>query len=508
MLKPIVNKPKRLIGVALSFSLAVTAGAAISLYEMRVDAFERAREAASNMTEVIEYDVTRNLDLYSAALETVAQRLADPEVATLSDHVRRMALFGGMIRAEDLGSILVSDRQGQAILDSRAEPPRPLHFGDRDYFLVHARGQAKGLYVSKPFQVRTGFGPAIALSLGLKDAGGQFAGVVVGGLRLSYFDRLFARMSLGTHGTVALLYADGSVVARRPAIPLDSPAATRSVQADMLARNPQGIYLGRSVRDGVERLYVYRRIGAYPLFVAVGAATGDIYASWKARAWAIGVLGVLFNLATLATACLFARQLEGRLAEQRRHAELAATDGLTGLANRRALDERLAQETRRAARGQHSIAVLMVDVDHFKAYNDHYGHLRGDSALRAVAECVRANVRRPGDLAARYGGEEFCVVLPDIDLASAGVVAENIRRAIQALALPHARSPAGMLTVSIGGAAGTPRPGDDTYMEALAAEADAQLYRAKALGRNRCMPQPATAEAGAPPCVPVAPPEG
>ena len=100
------------------------------------------------------------------------------------------------------------------------------------------------------------------------------------------------------------------------------------------------------------------------------------------------------------------------------------------------------------------------------------------------------------------------MVLPDIDLASAGVVAENIRRAIRRWPFRTRAQPAGMLTVSIGGAAGTPRPGDDTYMEALAAEADAQLYRAKALGRNRCMPQPATAEAGAPPCVPVAPPEG
>uniref|UniRef100_UPI0032215992 GGDEF domain-containing protein n=1 Tax=Ralstonia pseudosolanacearum TaxID=1310165 RepID=UPI0032215992 len=131
---------------------------------------------------------------------------------------------------------------------------------------------------------------------------------------------------------------------------------------------------------------------------------------------------------------------------------------------------------------------MMIDVDHFKAYNDHYGHPDGDAALQAVARCIQANLRRPGDLAARYGGEEFCVVLPGSDLDSANVVAETIRRAILVLNIPHARSASTALTVSIGAASGTPASSGEPRAATLTKAADAQLYRAKTSGRNRTMP--------------------
>ncbi len=342
-----------------------------------------------------------------------------------------------------------------------------------------------GVYISKPFEARTGLGLAIALSLRLNDADGKFAGVVSGGLRVRYFDRLFSGVTLGKNGSIALLYADGTLATRRPALESAAAAAKRSVHLGLFANTTGGTYLDASVRDGVERLYTYRRIGNYPLFVAVGTATDDIYDNWKARAWWIGVLVVLFNVVTLAMAYLFAQHLERRIEEQRRHAELAATDALTGLANRRALDERLEAEWRRAARERQPLSVLMIDVDHFKAYNDQYGHPDGDVALQTVARCIQANLRRPGDLAARYGGEEFCVVLPGSDLGSANVVAETIRHAIQALDIPHARSDAAVLTVSIGAASGTPAAAGELRTATLTKAADAQLYRAKTSGRNR-----------------------
>lgn len=301
-------------------------------------------------------------------------------------------------------------------------------------------------------------------------------------------------MTLGPKGAIALFYADGTLIARRPAPPAAGAAEKRSPEAlKRVIDTTDGLYLGKSVRDGIERLYTYRRIGHYPLYVAVGAATEDIYANWTSRAWAIGLLVAVFNLVTMALAYQFAKQLEKRLAAGRRHAELAITDALTGLPNRRALDAFLDKEWKRALRERWPVSVLMIDVDAFKPYNDHYGHLGGDTALKAVARCIQAHASRSGDLAARYGGEEFCIVLPHTDLEGAIAVAEHIRQAVLALHIPHAQGPAGILSVSIGAATDTPALSGDRA-ETLTQAADTQLYRAKTQGRNRTMPTGAEAE--------------
>jgi diguanylate cyclase (GGDEF)-like protein/PAS domain S-box-containing protein len=162
--------------------------------------------------------------------------------------------------------------------------------------------------------------------------------------------------------------------------------------------------------------------------------------------------------------------------------QLATSDGLTGLANRRTFDEHLAAEVGRARRGGR-LALVLLDVDHFKTYNDHYGHLEGDACLRAVAGAVRLLVRRAGEVAARYGGEEFALLLPGSDLAAAAQLAELVRARIAGLALPHARHPAGIVTASFGVAV---CPNDASADGgALIKAADAALYRAKAEGRNR-----------------------
>ncbi len=171
------------------------------------------------------------------------------------------------------------------------------------------------------------------------------------------------------------------------------------------------------------------------------------------------------------------------LAEANRRLEgLSIQDGLTGLANRRRFDEMLAREWRRAERSGSSIGLVMVDIDHFKRYNDHYGHLRGDYCLRAVAEALAASTRREIDITARYGGEEFVVILPGADLRLARGVAERGRAAVAGLEEPHEDSPFGIVTASLGVAALVPEPGMGP--ERLIELADAALYRAKREGRN------------------------
>ena len=161
---------------------------------------------------------------------------------------------------------------------------------------------------------------------------------------------------------------------------------------------------------------------------------------------------------------------------------LVELDGLTGIANRRRLDRKLAEETARCARNQLPLSVVLIDIDHFKRFNDTYGHLAGDECLKQVGQALERGVHRPADLVARYGGEEFCVVLPETDPDGAMRIAERLRAAIAALVLqtPHGET---RVTGSIGVACEIPSLG--VKSESLLTKADAALYQAKEDGRNR-----------------------
>ncbi|AOI59734.1 diguanylate cyclase [Burkholderia diffusa] len=178
---------------------------------------------------------------------------------------------------------------------------------------------------------------------------------------------------------------------------------------------------------------------------------------------------------------------------------LTHSDGLTGLSNRRYLDEYLAAEWRRGTRERSELSLLMIDVDNFKLYNDTYGHVSGDSVLKQVAATIERSLGQAGDLAARFGGEEFAVVMPATSPGAARLLGEKIRLAVESLRLEHAHSSTGRyVTISIGGASIVPAAGVPTT--SLIEAADRALYRAKHDGKNRV-------EIDAPPA-PAAPPVG
>jgi two-component system chemotaxis family response regulator WspR len=163
---------------------------------------------------------------------------------------------------------------------------------------------------------------------------------------------------------------------------------------------------------------------------------------------------------------------------------LMNSDGLTGLSNRRHFDEYLELEWRRAIREQTQLSLMMIDVDYFKAYNDNFGHLEGDEALRQVAKAIRASCSRPSDLPARYGGEEFALVLPNTSPGGARLLAEKLRQTVAGMNIPHiAPSEGASLTVSIGLSTVVPQVG--SHSRQVIQSADQGLYAAKHNGRNQ-----------------------
>lgn len=165
-------------------------------------------------------------------------------------------------------------------------------------------------------------------------------------------------------------------------------------------------------------------------------------------------------------------------------AQLASRDGLTGLYNRRYMNNQLEKEFQRHKRQTLPLSIAMIDVDYFKPYNDGYGHIEGDACLKRIAACIGSNSRRPGELAARFGGEEFAVILPHTTAADAEKYGERLRASVHRLNIGHAYAPAGCITVSVGVASVI--PGESSTPEQLLAAADEALYAAKAAGRNCC----------------------
>ncbi|MEO8419848.1 MAG: diguanylate cyclase [Hyphomicrobium sp.] len=210
---------------------------------------------------------------------------------------------------------------------------------------------------------------------------------------------------------------------------------------------------------------VRRKDGAYVWVEITGRALG-------------GDLGVMLSMRDISRR----KSAEDRLEEANRNLlMLASTDGLTGLANRRSFDKALVRELARCARDGLPLALLLVDVDHFKSYNDSYGHQEGDECLKRLSHLLRGMARRPGDVAARYGGEEFAVILPNTSAEGGHQFAESLRTSVEALKLPHCRSSYGIVTISIGLACEIPTGADSDMLQ----HADAALYAAKAGGRNR-----------------------
>jgi diguanylate cyclase (GGDEF)-like protein len=489
-------RPGNVIGWLTTLSLCIAFGmlalGAVILFDLREDAWRQAEQASNNLVVALERDIARNIAVYDLSLHSAIDALARPDIDQISPETRHMTIFDGAASAEYLGSIVMLDANGTVVEDSTSLTPHTLNLSDRDYFRIHQNQSDAGLFVSRPFRSRLRNGdPSIAISRRVSGADGRFRGVVAGSMRLAYFQNLFDKLDLGHHGTLTLLRADGRVIMRSP---LGEGDIDRDLGGDPAFRNylaaPFGHWTGTSLFDGVERLFTFRQLDGLPLILTVAVSADDILAPWRRKALGIGLVLTMLCSASMTLCVMFRGELLRRMAAEKSLIEaggrlltLATTDALTGLTNRGAFEERLTREWRRAIRAETPIALLMLDADCFKLFNDNYGHGQGDQVLQGIASCIERNVRRPADTAARYGGEEFAALLPDTDFAGALDVAERIRAAVVGLGISHIGSPSKQVTVSIGVAVARPRHGELSGM--LLKDADERLYDAKRGGRNR-----------------------
>jgi diguanylate cyclase (GGDEF)-like protein len=474
------------VGAAGTLVAVAMAGLTLlTLYMGRSDTLEHARQTSQNLVSIICGDLARNVEIDDLSLQAMVDGARDESAMALPADVRRAVLFDRATTAAYLGGAYVIGLHGEVLASQNNEIDRSVSLADRDYFLAQQRSPATGLYFSHPFHSRLRDGKlSIGLTRRIDDANGAFAGIALLAIRIEYFHHLLENIDTGELGSVFIVMDDGTLLARKPFVARDiGSSIAKSPTFQTMASHDSGSYVAVAAMDGVRRMYTYARVQGTPLIAAVAPAVDDVLAPWWHRSRIAAALTLAFGAIFVMVSWLLAFVLRDKLRAQAALMRLAATDPLTGLGNRRVLDTRLDEEWRRARRSGLPLSVLFIDIDHFKQFNDTYGHASGDETLTTVAECIAASVRRSVDVVARFGGEEFAVLLPQTSAEGALVVAEKIHRKVQARRVVQDQGERVTVTVSIGCATCVPAAGESA-LDLLAA-ADRQLYAAKAAGRNR-----------------------
>lgn len=473
-----------IFGSSLSVLSILTIVASLLVRE-RTDTALSAARTASNMVQLIDADVMRNAELYDSSLQGMIKAWQRTDLKNLSPELRQLVLFDRSTAAPYKGDLVLLDNRGEIIADSLSVIPRDDNFSDRSYFKEHATDPSLELHVSSPYKTRWGYKDwCIGFSRRMSGPNGEFMGIASAAMRLVYFKQLFMSQRLGNDSSINLINTQGILIVRHPekdGQDLIGKDYSRTANFQRMLREGEGSFSAWSTQLNAQRFYTFSRVGNLPLIVVIGQSEAEVYAVWRRNAWLVGSATSVLCLGILWLTGLLCRELRRRQRAEDQLACLAATDGLTGLDNRRQMDASMETEWSRAQRSGKPLSMLMIDVDHFKAFNERHGHQGGDQALRKVAQTIASNIRRPGDMAARYGGEEFVVVLPETDSKGALKIAENVRKAIETLPpFPGDEQP---ITVSIGVASQTVHSGDK--LAAFFGIADKALYQAKNNGRNR-----------------------
>jgi diguanylate cyclase (GGDEF)-like protein len=525
--KPILSIRARLIVVAL---LAIA-----PLMVERVRGLERARTERAQLAQSQVVDLARGAaaaqrDFVSsmrALLQVVARAYTrmPAEPADCNRALTNLTSSVPWLRGVDIAG---TDGRVKCATDPRAVG---LDISDRGYFQSAMRNQdfiLSDYLISRVHQL-----PALVATYPVLKEDGTPDGVVLALINLQWIGDLAATPARRADTSVDLIDGGGTLLAASAdqGTLIGTDFAAHPLVRDMLARD-EGTMTAVGF-DGVRRIFAYVRLPWTRARLAVGLDEAVVHGSIDREisiayvqlglfgmlvllaAWFGGerlILRPIRSLVSMATRLgrgdlqvraadepwlaefeplaaafddmarkLAAREEELQIANQHLE-ELASLDGLTGLANRRGFDRELERQWQRAAERSRPLALMMIDIDHFKLFNDRYGHVRGDACLRAVGETLSLVTLEHAVLVARYGGEEFALLLPGLDVARTTALAEEARRAIEDLLIVHEETVSGFVTISIGVESQVPEPGQSAAD--LVEAADRALYAAKRRGRN------------------------
>jgi diguanylate cyclase (GGDEF)-like protein len=456
-------------------------------------ALEEARISAANLARATAQHAEGALRQVDSMLGGITERIEGDGLANLDAQRLHGLLKRQVSLLPQLHGLFIYGPDGSWLVTDKDQTPPGANNADREYFAWHRSHPGNALHVGPVIVSRSTGEQVIPVSRRIDYPDGTFAGVFLATLRLDYFQDFYAGFEIDEHGIFVLLLADGTLLARRPALPAaiginlsQSPVFTR-----YLPYMDSGTAEFNSPLDGERRLYGFRRVKDYPLVAQAALSRQSALQAWKVDLLkTLVVLSVLGCGIGLFGAALM-REFKQRIAVEQalraaQHSlnQMAFHDGLTGLANRRRLDIALIDELGRARRLKYPVAMIMLDLDRFKLFNDRYGHPAGDDCLQAVAAVLSATVRRTSDLAVRYGGEELALLLPNTPFEGACKVAEDVLEGIRALGIPHQDNDRGIVTASCGVYVCEPAT-EDITPAAIIKGADALLYAAKHSGRDR-----------------------
>ncbi len=483
--------------------LAVLAGAILTVYGVlaatdREARFTQAEGKTRQVAFFVAQDVAEKFRTYDRALITLAERSRAVGLDGLQVSRAHWQLMLDLLAVTPkTRSMGIADAEGNVLLNTAQHGRQPSSINDRDFFLALKANPNGGPVISAPFDGSFANQTLVALARPLTDATGALQAVVFLTIEPMAFDVMAELPTLSEGGSVAITRADGVNLFRAPPAELvGRNFAGTPLWRTLEDNRPEGIYHppeGQAA-DGQGRFLAYRRVMGYPLVVVVGTLTERIEMEWRA-AWLRN--GAFVGVALLGFALLayrlqsqvdrmtrFELQMHQKVAQDSRRVEeelrrLATTDPLTGLANRRHFLELAELELKRLRRYGGTLALIMLDADHFKQINDVYGHAAGDEALRHLAVVVGTELRDT-DLFGRLGGEEFAVLLPGTTLEAATEVAERLRHAVASQ--PVVAGPLSLpLTISLGVVSCDPEESIDHSLN----RADQALYQSKAAGRNK-----------------------
>lgn len=491
------KRSARVIRLTLVFTLSIiaiiVALEAARLWHDYGRTLDEARISAANLARATEQHAEGALRQVDSMLGGITERIEGDGL----DHLNAERLHGLLKRQvgllPQLHGLFIYGADGTWLVTDKDQVPPGANNADREYFAWHRDHTDSGVHIGPVIISRSTGESVIPVSRRINYPDGTFAGVFLATLRLSYFRNFYASFEIDEHGVFLLLLADGTLLTRRPALAPGMTVNPRKnpVITDYLLHANSGTAEFDSPIDGERRLYGFRRVTAYPLVVEVALSRRAALQAWKVDVFkTLLVLSVLGCGIGLFGAALM-REFKQRMAVEQalRSAQeslnqMAFHDGLTGLANRRKLDIALIDELSRARRLNYPVAMLMLDLDRFKLFNDRYGHPAGDECLKAVAGVLSATVRRTSDLAVRYGGEELALLLPNTPFEGACKVADDVLEGIRALGIVHHDNDRGIVTASCGVYVCEPAL-QDTSPAAIIKGADALLYAAKHSGRDR-----------------------